>query len=447
MYSINDTTLESNNYVKVNFEGGDLSSDAGLLLLQEFINRMGIDKLLQQEFKTNDSAKFREHEDHDNLLQVIYQLFSAYFKDDCADELTDDPVLTTILGKDALASQPTLSRFYNRMDQDTLNQFNEIGRELRRRAYSCKKPKMVLLDVDSTLLETYGKQEGEAYNFHYQAHGYHPLLCYDGLTGDLLRAQLRKGADYSSTGVCEFMQPLFDEFMNDYSDTALFLRGDSGFATPYLYKQCETNGTSYAIRLKENSVLRELAKDLDAELSEITRENVIDYAVVYGEFFYKAGSWDYPRRVVCKIEKPSGQMVYMNTFIVTNMDSPPEKVIMFYCNRGRMENFIKEGKNGFDFAAVSSRSEIVNANRFQVHVLAYNLFNLFRRLALPKEMRKNLVDTIRLKLLKVAARMIRSARYITFKLCSSFPYKSAFFRTLDNIRQLKPQLLKAPAKL
>ena len=440
MHSLMDTPLESNRKIRINFEGGDLSSDAGLLALNEFVRKMGIDRLINNVFQTNDTAKFRYHTDDDNLLQMICQIISAYFADDCADELTNDPVFTAILNKPALASQPTLSRFHNRMDADTLIQLDTIMRELRSRAYSCKRPEMLLLDLDSTLLETYGKQEGEAFNFHYQAHGYHPLLCYDGLTGDLLRAQLRKGADYSSKGVCEFMQPLFDEFINDYQDVSLFLRGDSGFATPDLYTQCETNGTSYAIRLKENATLRKLAEELDSELTDITRENIVDYAVVYGEFYYMAGSWDYERRIVCKIEKPENQMLHMNTFIVTNMDMSPEQVIKFYCNRGRMENFIKEGKNGFDFASVSSSSEVVNANRFQIHALAYNIFNLFRRLALPMTMRKLMVDTIRVKLMKIAARMVRSGRYIIFKLCSSCPYKEAFYQTLENIRGLRPLL-------
>ena len=436
-----DTTMESNNYLKVNFNGGDLSSDAGLLLLKEFISKMGFDSLLSQKFQTNDSASFRLHKDDENLLQVIYQIFAAYFTDDSSDELTKDPVFTTILNKDSLASQPTLSRFYNRMDEDTLAQFDEITRSLRKITYSQEQPGMVLLDLDSTLLETYGNQEGEEYNYHYDAHGYHPLVCYDGLTGDLLKVQLRKGADYTSTGVREFLQPLLDEFLNDYPATKLFLRGDSGFATPELYDQCETNGTSYVIRLKENNVLRRLAADIDEELAEIVNGNIVDYAVVYGEFNYQARSWSYPRRVVCKIEKPAGQMFHLNTFIVTNMELEPEQAIKFYYNRGRMENFIKEGKNGFDFGAVSSRTEIVNANRLQIHALAYNIFNWFKQLALPKEMCKNLVDTIRLKLIKIAARVVRSARYITFKLCSSCPYKSEFYKTLENIRRLNPQLL------
>jgi hypothetical protein len=130
----------------------------------------------------------------------------------------------------------------------------------------------------------------------------------------------------------------------------------------------------------------------------------------------------------------------MYTFIVTNMDMEPYQIIQFYCGRGKMENFIKESKSGFDFAAVSSRSKVVNANRMRLHMLAYNLFNWFRRLVLPASMRKQQVDTICLKLIKIAARAIHSARSITFKLCSSCPYKKEFYRTLKNIQQLSVQL-------
>lgn len=128
----------------------------------------------------------------------------------------------------------------------------------------------------------------------------------------------------------------------------------------------------------------------------------------------------------------------MYTFVVTTMEMSPDKVIQFYCGRGKMENFIKEAKSGFDFSSVSSHSRIVNANRLRVHMLAYNLFNWFRRLVLSVKMRKLRIDAIRLKLLKIAARAVHSAGYITFKLCSSCPYKEEFFETLANIRALKP---------
>lgn len=125
---------------------------------------------------------------------------------------------------------------------------------------------------------------------------------------------------------------------------------------------------------------------------------------------------------VCKVEKPAEQLIHMYTFIVTNMDSESEKVIRFYCKRGIMENYIKESKNGFDFAAVSSSSRIVNANRLQIHALAYNIFNWFKRLALSASMRKHHT----LKTAENSRQGGTFSRYITFKLCSSCPYKNVF---------------------
>lgn len=252
------------------------------------------------------------------------------------------------------------------------------------------------------------------------------------MTGDLIKIRLRDGTQYSCTGVVDFLQPILDEYLNDYPEIHILLRGDSDFAVPDLYKQCEENGTSYVIRLKRNGILHEKVSYLVDKLNEIIKNNKVDYAVVYGEFMYKAGSWPYERRVVCKIEKLENQMVYMYTFIVTNMDSSPEYLIKFYCKRGLMENFIKESKSGFNFASVSSHTRIVNANRLQVHALAYNIFNWFRRLALSENMRMQRIDSVRLKLLKIAAKVVRSARYITFKLCSSCPYKNEFYGTLSN---------------
>ena len=354
MSIVNTFSLQSNRQIKINFDGGDLSSDAGLLLIKEFISKLGIERLLNRSFKTNDSAVFRYHTDRDNLLQMIYMIMVGYFEDDASDELTKDPIFKAVLEKSALASQPTVSRFFNRMDEDTLKQFQEISQILRKRIYSIQMPQAVILDLDSTLLAAYGKQEGRAFNFHYRSNGYHPLVCYDGITGDLIKIQFRDGAAYSCTGVTDFLQPILDEYLNDYPTIHLLLRGDSGFATPDLYKQCEENGTSYVIRLKEN--------------------------------------------------------------------------------------FIKESKSGFDFSAVSSHNRIVNANRVQVHALAYNIFNWFRRLVLSAKMRKQRIDTVRLKLLKIATKVVHSARYITFKLCSSCPYKEEFYAPLSAIGKLNVQL-------
>ena len=283
MNILNTFTLKSNRQIKINFNGGDLSSDAGLLLIKEFAAKIGFTKLIKKKFKTNDtSVRFRK--DDENLMQMIYQIISAYFQDDCADELTSDPVFNAVLEKDSLASQPTLSRFFNRMNEDTLIQFDDIDKSLRDIIYSIKCPEHMLLDLDSTLFSTYGNQEGEGFNFHYHAHGYHPLLCYDGLTGDLLKVELRDGTLHCSNGADKFMEPLFQEYME--RGIKMYLRGDSGFSSPKLYKTCEMNGCSYAIRLKQNPSLVALTSDKDEDLYKATREDQISYAVTYGEFMY-----------------------------------------------------------------------------------------------------------------------------------------------------------------
>lgn len=437
---LNTFSLESNKQLKINFNGGELSSDAGLLLLKEFAHKIGFEKIISDCFKTNDRS-IRKHTDAQNALQKIYQCIAGYFQDDDSDDLKNDPVFTSILNKESLASQPTLSRFINRCDEVCLMQFEQIQQELRKIIYSIKRPEHILIDIDSTLFETYGSQEGNSFNSHYRDHGYHPLLAYDGLTGDLLKAELRPGSTYTSKGAPAFLEPLLLEFLEDYPDIPVYLRGDSGFADILLYETLESNGVSYVIRMKESEKLRQAASDISQELRETTRSNLVDYAVSYGEFMYKADSWLYPRRIVCKIEKPADQMTFLYTFIVTNMNSSPEELIRFYCKRGTMENYIKESKSGFSMDSMSSHSMTINSNKLQFSMLAYNLFNWFRRLILPEQFKKFRVDTIRLKLLKIAAKAVHSARYITFKLCSSSPYKDIFYKTLHNIRTLYlPQL-------
>ena len=113
------------------------------------------------------------------------------------------------------------------MDEDSLNQFLSINQILRKKVYSIQMPEAIILDLDSTLLNAYGKQKGRAFNFHYQSNGYHPLVCYDGITRDLIKIQLRDGTQHSSTGVVDFLQPILE----DFPEVKLLLRGDSGFAT------------------------------------------------------------------------------------------------------------------------------------------------------------------------------------------------------------------------
>ena len=437
-----ENTLKCNKNFKINFDGGNLSSDSGLFLVKEFIHRIGFGKLLNT-FSTNDPRSFRLHSDASILQQVMYQYMAGYFTDDCSDELRDDSVFCAAVDKSVLASQPTVSRFFNRLDENTLNQLNTISKIMRKTVYSIKPPEHVLLDIDTTLYDTYGHQEGSCFNYHYQSNGYHPVMCFDSLTGDLIAAELREGSQYCCRDIRKFVEPILKEYKTEYPKTALFVRGDSGFATDELYSVCEEYEAKYSVRLKENNTLKTLAQPIvDRLYSDMNRNrNSVDYAVVYGEFSYKANSWDHDRRVVCKIEKTEGQIVPSYTFVVTNMEhSIPRILIDFYCKRGAMENMIKECKSGFNMSSVSSSKMVVNANRMMIHALVYNIFNWMRRLVFPEKMKSDRIDTFRLKLLKIAAKIVRSSRYVYFKLCSTCVYKREFMEALNNIQKLDPKL-------
>ena len=443
MSIVAETTLKCNPKMKIDFNGGNLSSDTGLFIVNEFVHKLGIDKLVKDLFKTNDTRAFKVHTDDKLLMQVVCQCMASYFTDDCADELRNDPVFRSILGTKALASQPTLSRFFNRLDETTVEKMNSIFKAMRKRVYGIEKPESVLFDIDTTLCNTYGNQEGANFNHHYQANGYHPLLCFDAMTSDLIAAEMRPGSAYCCKNIRDFMEPIFEEYTTEYPEISLFVRGDSGFATDELYSVCEEYGVKYAIRLKESNPLRlEAAPILQRLLDRVNaKEDSVSYDVEFGEFNYKAKSWDNERRVACKVEKPQGQMAPLYTFIVTNMEFyDPKILVQYYCKRGAMENMIKECKSGFDMAGVSSSGMAVNANRILIHAFAYNIFNWMRRLTLPENMKQDRIDTVRLKLFKIASRIVSAGRYLHFKLCSACAYKTEFMTALTNIQTLNVQL-------
>jgi hypothetical protein len=438
MGSLLEKSLNFNSKIKINFQGGDLTSDAGLILYKEFDEKIGFSETIKENLYVKDSsAAARTHKNEDIALQKIYQRIGGYNTDDHADELRYDPTFINVLSKEALASQPTISRYNNRVSVETLKSWQLINERLQDNIYAVRPIEHIILDIDSTNFQTYGDQYGSDYNSHYASNGYHPLLMFDGLTGDLIKAELRSGNVYTSRQVVRFIGPVLKRYIDKYPYVTRVIRGDSGFAVPELYEIAEQLDTLYALRLKVNPTLYKLAAPFAEKMDDLRRFDAISSHVIYGEFKYKASSWKKARRVVVKIEKPEGQLLYNYTFIVTNMSLFPEDVVKFYCNRGTMENFIKEGKLGLSFDKMSSTDFIANANKLQEMVLAYNFNNWFRNLCLDKTSMKDMtIETIRTKLIKIAAKLVKGGRYLTFKLCSTFPYKEVFWTILDMINSL-----------
>jgi hypothetical protein len=436
MATLPQLKLNFNHQIKLSNDGGSLSSDTGEFIFRKFDEKIGFSKTLAQHLRLKDTRAYFIHSNENLLRQKIYQLIAGYSEDDAADQLTNDPVFTQILGTPALASQPSLSRFFRRFDQQSIEQLEQANQELVDKVHQFRESKALIFDLDSTHSDTYGNQESAAYNAHYGTVGFHPLVAFDGVTGDFLKAKLRPGNVYTSNGVVEFIQPLIEHYNEKFPETTSFVRGDSGFAVPALYDLCEKESVYYAIRLKSNANLQRIAEEIHPSSmpSDVTKTECY-----FEETTYQAKSWSKPRKVIVKSVRPAGELFFNHSFIVTNLVDAfsPKDIVLTYQKRGTMENYIKEAKNGFWLDKMSSHSFQVNEVKMMLSLLAYNLTNWLRTLCFPKEQKNIQIDTIRTRIIKVASKLVKSGRSLYFKLSSSFVYQEFFWKILSRIQTLQ----------
>lgn len=237
-----------------------------------------------------------------------------------------------------------------------------------------RESKALIFDLDSTSADAFGKQESIAFNTHYGTIGFHALGCFDGVTGDFMKAKLRPGNVYTSNGVVDFVEPLIMHYNEKFPETTSFLRGDSGFAIPALYELCEKQSVYYMIRLKSNANLQRIADELHPSNAPT---DVTKAEYYYEESEYQAKSWSKSRKVIILTVRPAGELFFTHSFYVTNLIEAfsPQDIVRTYQKRGTMENYIKEAKNGFFFDRMLSHSFQVNEVRMMLCLLAYNLMN------------------------------------------------------------------------
>ena len=262
----------------------------------------------------------------------------------------------------------------------------------------------IVLDLDSSVSETHGAQEGSACNGHFGCTCYHPLFLFNQF-GDLERCALRSGNVHSADGWREVLGPVLARYRHQMKRR--YFRGDAAFANPDIYELLEAEGYKYTIRLPANAVLQAsigwlLKRPVGRPPHEVRR--------YYASFRYRARSWTKPRRVVAKVEWHQGELYPRVGFIVTNLTRPAERVVKFYNGRGTAEQWIKEGKLALRWTRLSCRSFQDNAVRLQLFALAYNLANFLRSLALPNEVARWSLTTLREKLVKIGARIVRHGR-------------------------------------
>jgi hypothetical protein len=436
MTTLSQNTLHFNHSIKLSTDGGALSSDTGELLFREFDEKIGFSETIAQHLQLKDERTYCFHKNTNLLRQKIYQHIAGYHEDDAADKLTHDPVFKEVLNVPALASQPSLSRFFKRFDQESLVQLQQANQTLLDRVHHIRQAKALIFDLDSTHADTYGNQEQNAYNAHYRTVGFHPLVAFDGLTGDFLKVQLRPGNVYTSNGVVDFMRSLIEHYNETFPESSYLVRGDSGFAVPVLYDLCEEESIFYTIRLKSNAKLKALAEELlpTAEVQDIS---VTDRYVE--ETIYQAASWEKARRVIIQSVRPAGELLFSHTFFITNLSESfsPQAIVQSYQKRGTMENFIKEAKYGFGFAQMKSHVFQVNEARMMLSLLAYNFTNWLRTLTFPPKQKGLQIQTIRMRLIKVASKLVKSGRSLYFKCSSSYVYSAFFWDVLTRIQMLQ----------
>ena len=285
--------------------------------------------------------------------------------------------------------------------------------------------------MDSSESPVHGQQEEAAYNGHFECICYHPLFCFNQF-GDCEGAVLRPGNVHSAEGWQEFIEPIVERYLK--AMVRLLFRADAAFAKPELYDYLETRQIGYAIRLPANEVLqREIACLLVRPTEWPSRKPIVSYH----DFTYQAQSWNVSRRVVAKVEWHQGELFPRVGFIVTNLSYPPKGIICFYNGRGTAEQWIKEGKHALNWTRLSCHKFVANQVRLWLFILAYNLGNSMRRLALPESVKHWSLTSIQTRMIKTGGRMVRHARKLVFQLAEVLVTREILTGILERISLLR----------
>lgn len=413
--------------IQADFEGGEVSSDAGLLFLREIEAKHGIVRRMANVLRDRRHQSYITHGLLELCSQRVFQIASGYEDANDCNDLRSDPILKMACDKlpdseEELGSQPTMCRFENAPSRTDLYRLGEALVDIFIDSYK-KAPEGIILDLDDTDDETHGHQQLRLFNAFHDMYCYMPMHIYEGKSGKLVTAILRPGKRPSGKEIVSILKRIVKKIRLAWPEVGIMIRGDSHYASPEVYDFCEEEDLKYVFGLTPQNLMWEETEELTDEAKKLYTLHK-EPVKLFGEFEYQAKSWPKPLRVIYKAEH--NHKGPNTRFIVTNLEYSRRRFIYqrVYSGRGKMELYIKEHKNHLFSDRTSCTSFEANQFRLYLHSIAYVLMHTFRDLYLRgTEFAKAQFDTIRLKLIKIGARVRQMSTRIKVHLPSSFPLK------------------------
>ena len=448
----------------VTFDGGQLVTDAGLLAIRELDKGLGVLADLAQRLPDPRSQKYVTHTREAILTQQVYQILADYADCNDADSVRADPLFQTLADVSPhedhpLASGSTLARFmqaFTRRQAELPLAERPVLREIDTAQTQRLKilndylvalfirtrrqpPTSVVIDLDPSDDPTHGQQVLTGFHGYFDQHQYFPLFAFDGDSGFPLAAWLRPGTVHASCGAVETLQVIIQQLRTAWPEVVIVVRGDTGLAVPALYEYCEAEGLLYCFGYASNEVLKARTATALADLHEYYhwyshREPHVQSFLALED--YQAQTWGRPRRIIAKLEiNPLGTN---RRFLVTNLSGHPQGIYRgFYVQRGDVpEKPLGELKNGLQADRLSFHRFRANSLKLLEHVLAYALVVLHREAtATIAEVAQAEVNTLRLRLWKVAALVQPSVRRIWFHFSETWPHRELWIRVRQALQQ------------
>ena len=409
--------------VQASFDGGSITSDGGVVLLRQTDRVLGLTESVARALNDSRRRASCRHDLLSLVRQRIYGLALGYEDLNDHQSLRTDVAIQTAAGCDSvLASQSTLCRFENRADRDSAWELNRVLVEQFIASFK-HRPKKLILDFDATDDRVHGKQEGRFFHGYYDHYCYLPLyvFCRNQLLVSYLRPSNIDGAKHAWAILALLVRRLREV----WPKVAIVLRADSGFCRWRMLRWCDRHGVAYIIGIAKNKRLEQLCGPLSREAAE--RFGATGAKVrCFGEFYYGAKTWDRRRRIIARVEH--NDQGANPRFVVTNLAGDSKRLYdKLYCARGDMENRIKEQQLDLFADRTSCHRWWPNQLRLLFSTLAYTLIEAMQRLALHgTSLARAYAGTIRLRLLKIGAVVLRNTRRVRLLLSSHYPEQHLF---------------------